>query len=280
MLEQSSKADGDYLRTGKHRHVQSAFMKDSLLSEGTRRRSASAVFPLMPDVAAVQIGGRLIDEGRKTLFPILDEIRSNLPARKMVIATGSGKRTKHVLAVGEDLGLPTGILAELRRLDTELNQHIVAALLSPYGIPELNQADMIRTLPAMLKISKGAVFNGVPPYDLWEHPTSGGPEPTTNADVGVFLFALTCGMRQVIYVRDVNGIYESDPKVDPKAKLLKNATASQMSQRPDTCVDREVFALQVAARHDIRVSVVSGLKKGSISAALKGGNPGTMVTTR
>ena len=277
-MEQSSRVEGDYLRTGKHRHVQSAFMKDSLLSEGTRRRSASAVFPLMPEVAAVQIGGRLIDEGRKTLFPILDEIRSNLPRRKMIIATGSGKRAKHVLAVGEDLGLPTGILAELRRLDTELNQHIVAALLSPFGIPELNQADMIRTLPAMLEISRGAVFNGVPPYDLWEHPTEEGSEPQTTADVGVFLFALTCGMRQVIYVRDVDGIFDSDPKTKPGAKLVKRATAVELRSRADTCVDREVFALQAKARQEVKVSVVSGLRKGSITAALAGKNPGTLVT--
>ncbi len=279
-MERSSRAEGDYLRTGKHRHVQSAFMKDTLLSEGTRKRSARPIFPLMPDVAVVQIGGRLVDEGRRTLYPILDEIRANLKRRKLVVATGSGKRTRHVLAVGEDLGLPNGILAELRRLDTELNQHIVAALLSPYGIPELNNADMIRTLPAMLEISRGAVFNGVPPYDLYEHPSSGGLEPPTGADVGVFLFALTTGMRQVIYVRDVDGIYDKDPKVEPKAKLLKKATAAQLREREKTCVDQEVFRLQSEARQDVMVHVVSGLKSGNITAALNGKNPGTLVTIR
>ena len=278
-MVRSSRTDADFLRTGKSRHVQSAFMKDSLLSEGTRRRSISAIFPLMPEVTAVQIGGRLIDEGRKTLFPILDEIRSNIAHRKMVIATGSGKRARHVLAVGEDLGLPNGILAELRRLDTELNQHIVAALLSPYGIPELNNADMIRTLPAMLEISRGAVFNGVPPYDLWEHPSPKGLDPPTTADVGVFLFALTTGMRRVIYVRDVDGIYDADPKVVPKAKLLKKATASQLKEKR-TCVDMEVFRLQAEGKQEVAVSVVNGLKKGTITAALNGRNPGTLVTVR
>lgn len=255
-------------------------MKDSLLSEQTKRRSEADIYPLMPDVVAVQIGGKLIDGGRRTLLPVLDEIRACLTEQKMIIASSSGKRAKHVLAVGEDLGLPTGILAELRRLDTELNAHMIGALLSPYGIAELTHAEMVHMLPAMLEISRGVVFNGIPPYDLWEHPPTSGVDPPTGSDAGVLLFALTTGMKEVIYVRDVDGIFTEDPSLNPKAKLIRETSASELSRSgPKTSsIDREVIELLATARTSTRVSVVNGTKPGMLTKALRGHAPGTQIT--
>ena len=255
-------------------------MKDSLLSEKTKKKSEASVYPLMPNVTAIQIGGKIVDGGKETLLPVLKEILKNLKQHKVIVAAGSGKRAKHVLAVADDLGLPLGLRAELRRLDTELNAHIVGALLSPYGIAELTHAEMVHMLPAMLEISRAVVFNGVPPYDIWEHIRAEASDPPTGADAGVFLFAETCGMKRVIFVRDVDGIYEEDPKAKPRARLIKKARASELGSQPDTCVDSEVFRLQAAGRHDIKVSVVNGLRKGALTAALGGGNPGTLVTIR
>jgi molybdenum storage protein len=255
-------------------------MKDTLLSEPTRQRSASSVFPLMPDVIAIQLGGKIIDGGRKTLLPVLEEIRTNLKNRKMIIATSSGERSKHVVAVASDLGLPVGLVAELKRLDAELNAHIVEALLSPYGIPELSHAEMIHVLPAMLEVSRAVVFNGVPPYDIWERPPLEGREPPTGPDVGVFLFSLTCGMREVVYVRDVDGIYTDDPKLEQTARLIPQTNPSDLlkSFPPTSCVDREVFELQERSRRPMNVSVVNGLATGMLSSVLKGGAPGTLVS--
>ncbi|MDG6974505.1 MAG: hypothetical protein JRN27_00220 [Nitrososphaerota archaeon] len=280
MAQSSKHRDEDYLLSGESRHVQSGFMKDSLLSEKTKRSSETAVYPLMPSVTAIQIGGRLVDSGRDAILPILAEIRRNLKQHKVIVAAGSGKRAKHVLAVASDLGLPLGLRAELRRLDTELNAHIIGALLSPYGIAELTHAEMVHMLPAMLEISRAVVFNGVPPYDIWEHIRAEASEPPTGADAGVFLFAETCGMKRVVFVRDVDGIYDEDPRTHPSAKLVKRAMAGDMSTKPSSCVDQEVFRLQAAGRHQIDVSVVNGLKKGALSAALRGGNPGTLVKAR
>ena len=256
-------------------------MKDSLLSEQTKKKSEASIYPLMPDVVAVQIGGKLIDGGRRTLLPVLEEIRANLPDQKMIIASSSGKRAKHVLAVGEDLGLPTGILAELRRLDTELNAHMIGALLSPFGIAELTHAEMIHMLPAMLEISRGVVFNGIPPYDLWEHPPANGLDPPTGADAGVLLFALTTGMKEVIYVRNVDGIYSEDPALNPRAKLIKKLSATEFvrSGPRTSCVDREVFELLAAGRTQTKVSVVNGTRPGELAKTLRGLAPGTMITS-
>lgn len=254
-------------------------MKDSLLSEQTKRRSDVSIFPLMPDVVAVQVGGKLIDGGRKTLLPVLDEVRANLAAQKMIVASSSGKRAKHVLAVGEDLGLPIGILAELKRLDTELNAHMIGALLSPYGIAELTHAEMVHMLPAMLEISRGVVFNGVPPYDLWEHPPLKGLDPPTGSDAGVLLFAMTTGMKQVIYVRDVDGIFSEDPSKNPNASLIGRIDAPELARKgpKSSCIDGEVVDLLASARRPIKVSVVNGTKPGALTDAIKGRDVGTTI---
>jgi molybdenum storage protein len=280
-LGQSSKqAKGDYLATGVLRHVESGFMKDSLLSEQTKRRSAASTFPLMPDVVAVQVGGKLIDGGRKTLMPVLDEVRANLNRQKMIIASSSGRRAKHVLAVGEDLGLPVGILAELKRLDTELNAHMIGALLSPYGIAELTHAEMVHMLPAMLEISRAVVFNGVPPYDLWEHPPASGKDPPTGSDVGVLLFALTTGMKGVIYVRDVDGIHREDPSTNPGSALIRTTTASELARTGPkaSCIDGEVVDLLVSSHRSMSVRVVNGTVPGALTEALNGRPAGTLIT--
>jgi molybdenum storage protein len=280
-LGQSSKQTrGDYLATGALRHVESDFMKDSLLSESTKRRSDTSIYPLMPDVVAVQIGGKLIDGGRKTLLPVLDEIRASLSYQKMIVASSSGKRARHVLAVGEDLGLPIGILAELKRLDTELNAHMIGALLSPYGIAELTHAEMVHMLPAMLEISRGVVFNGVPPYDLWEHPPVQGLDPPTGSDAGVLLFALTTGMKEVVYVRDVDGIYTGDPSKDPDATLIKRVTPAELKRSgpASSCVDKEVVELLTSARRPIVVTVVNGTTPGALTEAIRGRSPGTVIS--
>ncbi len=280
MGQSSKQTEGDYLATGAVRHVESGFMKDSLLSEQTKRKSEANIFPLMPEVVAVQIGGKLIDGGRKTLLPVLDEVRANLSDQKMIVASSSGKRARHVLAVGEDLGLPIGILAELKRLDTELNAHMIGALLSPYGIAELTHAEMVHMLPAMLEISRGVVFNGVPPYDLWEHPPLKGLDPPTGSDAGVLLFAMTTGMKEVVYVRDVDGIYTQDPKTNPKAKIIKTTTPRELAESGPkaSCIDAEVVDLLVSARRPINVSVVNGTKPGALTEALRGRHPGTLIT--
>lgn len=281
MGQSSRPTEGDFLASGAVRHVESGFMKDSLLSEQTKRRSEASIFPLMPEVVAVQVGGKLIDGGRKTLLPVLDEVRANLGRQKMIVASSSGKRARHVLAVGEDLGLPIGILAELKRLDTELNAHMIGALLSPYGIAELTHAEMVHMLPAMLEISRGVVFNGVPPYDLWEHPPVKGLDPPTGSDAGVLLFAMTTGMKEVIYVRDVDGIYTEDPKKNPKATLIKKTSARDLAKSGPkaSCVDSEVVDLLASARRPIRVSVINGTKPGALTRTLRGSTPGTLITS-
>ena len=108
--------------------VPSALMRQTLLDRELVRPLDRPVIPLLPWLNVVVIGGRsIMDRGRDAILPVVDELRAALPEHRLLILTGPGIRGRHVLGVGLDLGLPTGVLAALISADAEQNGHLVAA---------------------------------------------------------------------------------------------------------------------------------------------------------
>lgn len=69
------------------------------------------------------------------------------------------------------------MLAALSAKDAAQNAYMVSCLLARHGFVYLEAPFIVQLLPAMLVAAHGAVFNGVPPYDLWEHPPVLGKIP-------------------------------------------------------------------------------------------------------
>jgi len=51
---------------------------------------------------------------------------------KMVIGLGGGIRSRHDTSIGMDLGLPTGVLAQLRIIDALGNAHLLGLFLGGF----------------------------------------------------------------------------------------------------------------------------------------------------
>ena len=69
---------------------------------------------LLPNANVIKIGGQsFIDRGKKAVFPLIKEIKENLPHHQMIIGTGAGTRARHAYSVGIDQGMPTGVLGLL-----------------------------------------------------------------------------------------------------------------------------------------------------------------------
>src|SRR5436853_3121408 len=169
-------------------HVHSSLMRESLVDKGVLARTESQVSAILPDVNVVQIGGRsIMDRGRTALLPLLDEIVANQAQHRMVIGVGAGIRSRHIFSVGLDLGLPTGALATLSAKDAAQNAYMVSCLLAKHGFVYLEAPFVVQLLPAMLAAARGAVFNGVPPYDLWEHPPASGKIPPHRTHAASYL---------------------------------------------------------------------------------------------
>src|SRR6476659_9225813 len=80
------------------------------------------------------------------------------------------------------------------------------------GFVYLEAPFVVQLLPAMLAAARGAVFDGIPPYDLWEHPPALGKIPPHGSDAGSYLVGEVFGAQRIILLKDVDGLYTTDPK--------------------------------------------------------------------
>lgn len=261
-------------------HVTSSLMRESLVDKNVIARTESAVSAILPDVNVIQIGGHsIMDRGRSALLPLLDEIVANQAEHRMIIGVGAGVRSRHIFSVGLDLGLPTGALAALSAKDSAQNAYMVSCLLAKHGFVYLEAPFVVQLLPAMLAAARGAVFNGIPPYSLWEHPPLVGKLPPHGSDAGSYLVGEVFGARSVILIKDVDGLYTADPKIDPSAEFIPEATAQEIIDRKLRTLPIEPVVLDLLTRAKLArsVRIINGLIPGNLTRALKGDSIGTLV---
>jgi molybdenum storage protein len=261
-------------------HVMSNLMRESLVDKTLIARTESPVSPILPDVNVIQIGGRsIIDRGRSALLPLLEEIVDNQAEHRMIIGVGAGVRSRHIFSVGLDLGLPTGALAALSAKDAAQNAYMVSCLLAKHGFVYLEAPFVVQLLPAMLAAARGAVFNGIPPYSLWEHPPMLGKLPPHGSDAGSYLVGEVFGVRSVIFLKDVDGLYTADPKTDPAAEFIPQASVQEIIARklPTLPIEPVVLDLLTKAKLARSVRIINGLRRGNLTRALHGESVGTLI---
>src|SRR5437016_1917272 len=261
-------------------HVQSRLMRESLVDKNVIARTESPVTAILPDVNVVHIGGRsIMDRGRSALLPLLDEIIANQSQHRMIIGVGAGVRTRHILSVGLDLGLPTGVLAALSAKDAAQNAYMVSCLLAKHGFVYLEAPFVVQLLPAMLAAARGAVFNGIPPYSLWEHPPAVGKLPPHGGDAGSYLVSEVFGTRSIIYLKDVDGLCTADPKTDSGAQLIPEISIEELTIKklPTLPIEPSVLELMRHAKLAQSIRIVNGLIPGNLTRALAGESIGTVI---
>src|SRR3981189_617492 len=204
-------------------------MRESLMDKTLIARSEAPVRPILPKLNVIQIGGlSIMDRGHKALLPLLDEIVANQATHTQDVGVGPGVRARHILSVGLDLALPPGALATLAAKSSAQNAYMVSCLLASHGFVYLEAPFIVQLLPAMLAAARGAVFNGIPPYDLWEHPPAVGKIPPHGSDSGSYLVGEAFGARSVILLKDVDGLFTADPKTHPDATFIPEIAAPDL----------------------------------------------------
>jgi len=261
-------------------HVVSRLMRESLVDRNVLASTESAVTAILPDVNVVQIGGRsIIDRGRSALLPVLEEIVANQAQHRMIIGVGAGVRSRHIFSVGLDLGLPTGALATLSAKDSAQNAYMVSCLLAKHGFVYLEAPFVVQLLPAMLAAARGAVFNGIPPYALWEHPPLVGKLPPHGSDAGSYLVGEVFGVRKVIFIKDVDGVYMADPKTAPDAAFVPTISAGDLLKKNLATLPIEPIVLELMGRARLirEIQIINGLTPGNLTRALAGEAVGTVI---
>jgi molybdenum storage protein len=272
---------GGHAADARH-HVESLLARESLVDrdlEAATDRQPPLV-RMLPEAQVVKIGGRsLIDRGRSALFPLVEVLRRCLDDHRLIIGTGGGVRSRHVFSIGLDLGLPTGVLAQLAIADALGNAHILGTLLAPYGVVAIPPELFGHLLPLFLRGAPGVIFNGDPPYSLWEHPPGVGRIPPHRTDAGSYLVAECFGCKSLTLVKDVDGLYEADPRKHPGAGLIREISAAEVRRRrlPSLPFDEVLLDLVERGRLVRSFQIVNGLVPDRLAAALAGEHVGTLV---
>ena len=267
------------MNDGRH-HVDSMLMRESLLDKDVQKSTETPVFSMLPEAHVVKIGGRsIIDAGRAVVYPVIDALAGCLQTKKLIIGAGGGVRSRHVLSIGIDLGLPTGALAQLAMADALGNAHILGTLLAPYGVVAIPPDILGHLLPLFIASAPGVIFNGVPPYSLWEHPPSMGRIPPHRTDAGSFLLAECFGCKSLTLVKDVDGLYDRDPKADSSASFISEIDSSELTNRELDSLPFERILLDLLENSRLLRSfqIVNGRHPDRIAAALNGEHVGTII---
>jgi molybdenum storage protein len=263
------------------REIKNKLQGESLVRKGLMKdRKQVSTLRLVPDLHVIKIGGHgTIDYGRDVVMPLMEEIGNLFQKYKMLIVTGGGVRVRHILDIGIDLGMPTGVLAELAGKISEQNAEIVALLLSKWGGSRI-KSDALLELPTLLRLGILPVTHGTPPYGLFEHPPGSGLIPPHRTDTGAFLMAEVLGAKSCILLKNVNGLYTENPFVNPKAELIEQATADELiaMDLEDMVFERKLLYLLRDAACVKELRIINGHQPGNLEKAIRGERIGTLVT--
>jgi molybdenum storage protein len=263
-------------------HVASLLMRESLLDKDlvAATDEHGPLVRMLPEARVLKIGGRsIVDRGRRALIPLAAALGEALATRTLIIGTGGGVRSRHVFSIGLDLGLPTGVLAQLAIADALGNAHILGTLLAPHGVVAIPPEIFGHLLPFFVKAAPGVIFNGDPPYSIWEHPPPVGRIPPHRTDAGSYLTAECFGCKTFTLVKDVDGLYDADPKQSPSASFIRQTSVAELRERalPSLPFDEILLDLLERSRLVKRFQIINGLKPELLAPALDGEHVGTIV---
>ncbi|MBC8144931.1 MAG: uridylate kinase [bacterium] len=267
-------------KTDSRMHVNSMLMRESLLDKALMARTESPVVRMLPNAHIVKIGGRsIIDQGRAVMYPVVDVLAKLLTTEKLILGVGGGVRSRHVWSIGIDLGLPVGVLAQISVADALGNAHILGTLLSEYGVVAIPPEIFGHLLPLFIHSAPGVIFNGVPPYSLWEHPPGVGRIPPHRTDAGCFILGECFGCKSVTLVKDVDGLYTDDPRTVSNASFIDSIGARELKKRALKSLpfDEVLPDLLLNARLVKQFQIVNGKDPDRIAAAVRGEHVGTII---
>jgi molybdenum storage protein len=267
-------------RDSRRLHVKSKLMGESLVSksfvEGLKIAPQERLFP---DVNILKIGGQSIcDRGVKALPGVIKEIVANKLEHKMLLTSGGGTRSRHIYAIGLELGMPTGVIAKFGSSISEQNALLISMLLAPWGGIKIGHDDVVK-LPSYFAQGCIPVMHGMPPYDYFAIPPAKGRIPIHRTDVGTIILADLMGARSCIFIKDEKGLYTDDPKKNPKAEFIPEIGAKTLMAREldDLVVERPCLEILQNSEVVNQIQIINGLEKGNITRALKGERVGTII---
>jgi molybdenum storage protein len=241
---------------------------------------AAPDYRILPDATVLKIGGQsIMDRGRSAVYPIVDELLALKREHQLLIGTGGGTRARHAYSLAAELGLPTGVLTDVGAAVAGQNAAMLGYLMARHGVPTAGH-EAFAALPLYLIESHAVIFPGMPPFGMWQPVPAEGVIPPYRTDAGCFFVAEVYGCKNLVYVKDEDGLYSANPKTDKNATLIPQVTVDELiaMDLPDLIIERPVLELMKRARFIKSLQVINGLKPGLITRALAGEHVGTIIS--
>jgi molybdenum storage protein len=196
----------------------------------------------------------------------------------MLVTTGGGTRSRHIYAIGLELGMPTGVLAKFGNAISEQNALLVTILLAPYGGIKIGHDEIVK-LTSYFEQGCIPVMHGMPPYNYFAIRPAKGRIPIHRTDVGTIILADLMGARACIFIKDEKGLYTDDPKKNPKAEFIPEIGAKTLMEKDleDLAIERPCLEILQNSEVVKQIQIINGLEKGNITRALRGEHVGTII---
>jgi molybdenum storage protein len=270
-------------RKGERIGIRSGLEGETLVRKGLMKKTGrGGTLRILPELNVVKIGGHAaVDYGKSVMIPLLEEIGEISKEHQVLLVTGGGGRVRHLMEIGIDLGMPTGVLAELSSKISEQNAIMVSILLSKYNGVRIHTSDLL-DLPSLFKMGILPVVHGTPPYGLYEHPPRVGSIPPHRTDTGAFLMAEALGARSCIIGKNVDGLFTEDPVKNPRADFIPEITAGELMEMDleDMVIERMTIELLQNALNIHEIRIVNCHVPGNIGKAIRGEKIGTVIRAR
>ena len=186
------------------------------------------------------------------------------------IVTGGGRTARNYIDAGRGLGANEDFLDTMGIVATRLNAMILKAA---FGGTELER------VPERVEEAENK--------DTGEIYVMGGTVPGHSTDAVSAMLAEQIGADLLINATNVDGVYERDPKKDPKAKkythltpkeLLKIVKTDSYQAGMSSVIDPK--AAEIIQKNRLKTAIVDGRKVDNIISAIQGEVRGTLLRHR
>ncbi len=222
----------------------------------------------------VKIGGHLLARDRlnaqyvRELVRVLKECFSR--RRPLIVVVGGGSTARDYIGVARNLGLSEGVCDHLGIAVSRVNALLLSSAFwnsVPPPVPDT----LVEGVRQALEL--GITFMG-------------GLQPGQSTTTVAALMAEAIHAELLVIATDVDGVYTSDPKVDPSARLLEEVSTSQLREMFKSVGPAggykllDPYTLDILERSKIRTVILNGLQPRNILKAIEGEKIGTVVKVK
>ncbi len=166
-------------------------------------------------------------------------------------------------SVADQAGMLATVLNALFLKSILNSKGVNAEILSGLAIPQVAETYSYRTLQNLLKQKNVVIFAG----------GTGSPYFTT--DTGATLRALESNCDALFKATQVDGVYDSDPKKNPKAKHFSKISYDEVIEKELRVMD--LTAISMAKENNLPIVVFKQTDKKSLSNVLEGKGKFTII---